>query len=132
MNITKILKTRNPAIRKIIMVEMYKTQNQVIIVGLKIKRRKGDKREQKREHVVEKAYKRKARQKLNKKMGNLGFPAKKKNRSGPPPPTRSVCFVDNTANGTLVKRMQECELELGEVTDLRVRMTEAAGTPLSL
>ena len=52
---------------------------------------------------------RKEKQKLNIKMGNLGFPSTKKKRSGPPPPTRSVCYVDNTANGALVKRMKEGE-----------------------
>ena len=56
---------------------------------------------------VEKATKRKVKQKINKKLGSLGIPSsreKNDKRRGPPPPTRSVCFIDNTANGVLVKR----------------------------
>ena len=53
-------------------------------------------------------------------------------RKGPQPPTISVCFIDNTANGILVRRMQGVEDEVGSKVDYRVRMTEAAGTPMSL
>ena len=63
---------------------------------------------------VEMATKRKAMQKLNKKLGKMSLPATgesngKMKRTGPPPPTVSVCFIDNTANGVLVKRMQGVE-----------------------
>ena len=85
---------------------------------------------------VEKAAKRKEKQRINKKLGDLQFQTMKKQqekrKSGPPPSTRSVMFIDNTAGGKLVKRMQNVELEVGETTDLRVRMAEAAGTPLSM
>ena len=81
---------------------------------------------------IEKASKRKERQKINRKMGSLGLPTTKKKRRGPPPPIRSVCFIDNSANGVLIKRMQEGEQDIGETTNIRVRMTEAAGTPLSV
>ena len=41
-------------------------------------------------------------------------------------------FIDNTANGELVRRMNTGEEELGEATNLRVRMAESAGTPLGI
>ena len=41
-------------------------------------------------------------------------------------------FLDNTANGELVRRMNTGEEELGEATNLRVRMAESAGTPLGI
>ena len=48
---------------------------------------------------VEKATKRREKQKINRKLGNLGLPSNRKRRSkGPPPPTISVCFIDSTAN----------------------------------
>ena len=86
---------------------------------------------------IEIANKRRAKQKLNRKLGKFDLPSSKKNvnkmkRKGPPPPTISVCFIDNTANGILVRRMQGVEDEVGNKVDYRVRMTEAAGTPMSL
>ena len=83
------------------------------------------------------ASKRRARQRLSKKLGLMDIPSsmndtKKMKKKGPPPPTISVCFIDNTANGRLVKRMQGVEEEVGSKVNYRVRMTEAAGTPLSL
>ena len=44
----------------------------------------------------------------------------------------SVCFIYNSANGVLVKRMQTVEDEVSNKVDYRVKMTEAAGTPMSL
>ena len=44
----------------------------------------------------------------------------------------SVCFIDNTAEGRLVKRMQRVEEEVSDKVDYRVRMTEAAGIPMGL
>ena len=41
-------------------------------------------------------------------------------------------FLDNTANAELIRRMQKVEEEIGEKSNWRVRMTEAAGTPLSI
>ena len=86
---------------------------------------------------IEIASKRRAKQRLSKKLGKLDLPSSKKDvnkvkKKGPPPPTISVCFIDNTANGILVRRMQGVEEEVSSKVDYRVRMTEAAGTPLSL
>ena len=82
---------------------------------------------------MEKASKRKERQRVNRMLGRMDVPTNKKRvKRGPPPPTISVCFIDNIKNGILVKRMQEGEVEIGGRTDFRVRMAEAAGTPLSL
>ena len=52
-------------------------------------------------------------------------------KSGPPPPTRSVLFVDNSAGGVLARMFQEAEQEAGATTGYRIRMTESAGTHLS-
>ena len=99
------------------------------------KKRRGEKRENitlgglKR---VEKASRRKEKQKINRKMGSMGLPTIQKTRKGPPPPIVGVCFIDNTVNGVLVKRMQEVECVMGEKTNIKVRMTEAAGTPLGV
>ena len=71
-------------------------------------------------------------QKLNKKLGRRENDSKVRKKKGPPPPTISVCFIDNTAEGRLVKRMQRVEEEVSDKVNYRVRMTEAAGTPLSL
>ena len=82
---------------------------------------------------MEKSAKRKMKNKLNKKLGVLEIPTKNKIRNrGPPPPTKSVMFVDNTAGGFLLKRFQKGEVDLGVKTDYRVRMAEMAGTSLSL
>ena len=81
---------------------------------------------------MEKATKRKEKRRMNKKLGSLGLPTIRKRRSGPPPPIIGVCFIDNTVNGLLVKRMQDVEVDMGEKTKVKVRMTEAAGTPLGM
>ena len=81
---------------------------------------------------IEKATLRKERQKLNRKLGSLNIPTTREKRRGPQPPTISVCFLDNTANGILAKRMQEGEDVVGFKTNYRVKMTESAGTPLGL
>ena len=86
---------------------------------------------------IEIASKRKAKQRLNRKLGKLDIPSGKKNvnevkRKGPQPPIISVCFIDNTANSILVRRIQGVEDEVGSKVDYRVRMTEAVGTPMSL
>ena len=78
---------------------------------------------------MEKAVKRKEKSKINKKLGNMSIPTRRNSKiQGPAPPACSVCFVDNSARGILVKRMQECEQEMGDHSNYRVRMTEAAGT----
>ena len=81
---------------------------------------------------VEVATKRKEKRKLNKKLGVNGFPTMRKRKRGQPLTTRSVMFLDNTANAELIRRMQKVEEDIGEKTNWRVRMTEAAGTPLSI
>ena len=53
-------------------------------------------------------------------------------KKGPLPPTRSVLFVDNTVGGGLYKRLQESEDATGNMSGYRVRVAEAAGTPLSI
>ena len=52
--------------------------------------------------------------------------------SGPIPPTKSLLFLDNTAEGKLCRRFQEAEIEAGNMSGYRIRITESAGTPLSL
>ena len=81
---------------------------------------------------LETSLKRKQQRKLNRKLGELGVQKRNKKKKGPPPPIRSVLFLDNTANGELVKRMNRGEEDLGEATNLRVRMAESAGTPLGI
>ena len=70
-------------------------------------------------HKVQKAKKRKEKQKLRRKLGEMEIPVHGgwKRQTGPLPPTRSVIFLDNTAGGLLAKRFQEAE---------------SAGTPLSM
>ena len=82
---------------------------------------------------VEKARKRRMKQRLKKKLGSMNIhEARGKRRKGPPPPTRSVTFVDNTAGGELAKRMQAAEDELGEATGYRIRNAESAGSALGV
>ena len=73
---------------------------------------------------------------MRQKLGKLGIHSregwKKGKKRGPPPPTRSVLFVDNSAGGMLSKMFQEAEEAAGATTGYRVRITESAGTPLSL
>ena len=50
---------------------------------------------------VEKARKRRVKQRLRKKKGDMNIhEGGKRRRKGPPPPTRSVMFVDNNAGGS--------------------------------
>ena len=85
---------------------------------------------------IEKAKKRKIKQKMRKRLGETirifqkdGKEAKKK---GPPPPTRSVLFVDSTVNGELARRLMEAEKDLGDATGYRVRVAESAGDALGV
>ena len=39
---------------------------------------------------------------------------KVRKKTGPPPPTISVCFIANTAEGRLVRRMQRVEEEVSD------------------
>ena len=82
---------------------------------------------------IETAKKRKKKRKINRKLGLIGIQEgwKKKER-GPLPPTRSVIFLDNTPGGELSRRFQEAEAEAGKMSGYRVRIAEAAGTPLSI
>ena len=73
---------------------------------------------------VEIANKRRAMQRLNKKLGEMDLPAnretgRKTKKKGPPPPTISVCFIDNTADGKLVRRMQRVEEEVSDKVNYR-------------
>ena len=83
---------------------------------------------------IEKAKKRKEKQRLRRKLGEMGVPdgRKKRRPQGPLPPTRSVLFVDNTAGGELASRFQMAEEEAVELSGYRVRITESAGTALSM
>ena len=59
---------------------------------------------------VEKAKKRKMKQRLRKKKGIMNMhEGRKVKRKGPPPLARSVMFVDNTAGGELARRLQDAE-----------------------
>jgi hypothetical protein len=47
-------------------------------------------------------------------------------------PHQECHFLDNTAGGLLAKRFQEAKVEAGNVTGYRIRITESAGTALSV
>ena len=81
---------------------------------------------------VEKALKRKTKNKLRKKLGRMDIPEGRIMRRGKGPlaPIRSVMFIDNTGGGELARRLQEAESDLGNATGYRVRIVESAGTPL--
>ena len=83
---------------------------------------------------IRKAKMRRAKSRLRKRLGQHNVQVKETSgrRAGPLPPTRSVMFVDNTAGGILAKRFQQAEEEAGQVTGYRMRITETAGTPLSM
>ena len=82
---------------------------------------------------MEKARRRRVKQRLRKKKGSMNIhEGRKIKRKGRPPPTRSVMFIDNTDEGELAKRMQDAETELGQATGYRIRMAESAGTALSV
>ena len=80
---------------------------------------------------IEKAKKRKEKQKLRRKSGvHEGW--KNGKPKCPITPTRTVLFLDNTAGGELARRFQKAEEEAGLVSGYRVRITESAGTALSM
>ena len=82
---------------------------------------------------MEKARKRRVKQRLRKKKGDMNIhEGGKRRRKGPPPPTRSVMFVDNTAGGELARKLQVSEDELGEATGYRITIAESAGSALSV
>ena len=83
---------------------------------------------------VEKALKRKMKNKMRKRIGELNIPQGRIGKKGPGPqaPVKSVLFIDNTAGGELARRLQEAEMDLGKATGYRVRITESAGTPLGM
>ena len=84
-------------------------------------------------HWEEKSKKRKVKQKLRMKHGGRNFHEGRKGRQrGPPPPTKSVVFIDNTGGGELARRFQEAEEEQGRATEYRVRVAESAGSALSM
>ena len=72
---------------------------------------------------VEKALRRKEKNKMRKKLGEMSIPEgrKEKRGRGPLAPIRSVMFLDNTEGGELARRLQEVEMELGKATRYRVR-----------
>ena len=69
-------------------------------------------------HRVQKAKKRKERQRVRRTLGENQIQVHEgwKRQRGPLPPTRSVVFIDNTAGGELARRFQEAENEAGSVT----------------
>ena len=71
---------------------------------------------------------------MRRKLGERKLPVKEgwKKPKGPLPPTRSVIFMDNTAEGELARRFQKAEEEAGEVTGYRIRIIESAGTPMGM
>ena len=83
---------------------------------------------------IRKAKRRKARSNLRKKLGKHNVQVRQltDRKAGPLPPTRSVFFVDNTAGGMLAKRFQQAEETTGDMTGYRIRITESAGTPMSM
>ena len=76
--------------------------------------------------------KQKLRKKLGETMKEFQKDGKAQKKKGPPPPTRSVLFVDNTANGELARRLTAAEEKLGEDTKYRVRIAESAGDALGV
>ena len=83
---------------------------------------------------VEKALKRKAKNKMRKKLGDMSVPEGRKVRRGKGPlaPIRSVMFVDNSGGGELARRLQDAEEDLGKATGYRVRIVESVGSPLEM
>ena len=83
---------------------------------------------------IENAKKRKEKQRLRRKLGEMGVQdgRKKRKPQGQIPPTRSVLFIDNTAGGEMARRFQLAEEEAGELSGYRIRITESAGTALSM
>ena len=67
------------------------------------------------------------------KHGGRNFHEGRKGRQrGPPPPTKSVVFIDNTGGGELERRFQEATKEQGMATGYRVRVAESAGSASSM
>ena len=85
-------------------------------------------------HKVQRSKVRKEKKRVRRKLGERKLPVKEgwKKPKGPLPPTRSVIFMDNTAEGELARRFQKAEEEAGEVTGYRIRITESAGTPMGM
>ena len=83
---------------------------------------------------VEKALKRRAKNKMRKKLGDMSVPEGRKVRRGKGPlaPIRSVMFVDNSGGGELARRLQDAEEDLGKATGYKVRIVESAGSPLGM
>ena len=81
---------------------------------------------------VEKALRRKEKNKLRKKLGSMNVPEGRKvtRGRGPIAPIRSVMSIDNTGGGELARRLQEEETVLGDATGYRVKIDESAGSPL--
>ena len=74
---------------------------------------------------IEDAKKRKEKQRLRRKLGEMGVQDGRKQRKpqGQIPPTRSVLFVDNTAGGEMARRFQLAEEEAGNLSGYRIRIT---------
>ena len=81
----------------------------------------------------EKSLKTKSKRKINKKRGDVGFPANGKNELNKLTNQApiSVFFLANTKGGILDKRLQEEAKRLGRMTSYRVRIAETAGMVLS-
>ena len=84
---------------------------------------------------VQTALKRKAKNKMRKKLGMMKIPEGRrlqKKGHGQLAPIKSVMFVENTPGGELARRLTEAEMDLGKETGFRVRMAESAGSPLGV
>ena len=83
---------------------------------------------------VEKAVRRKMKNRMRKKLGDMNVPEGRRGvkRAGPLAPVRSVLFVDNTAGGELARRLQDAEVEMGKSTGYRIKIAESAGTPMGM
>ena len=82
----------------------------------------------------EMSLKRKLKRKINLGRGKVGFPPARKSKKDKVMNEApiSVLFIDNTKRGTLAKRLQIEESRLSAMTGYRIRVAEAAGTPLSM
>ena len=74
------------------------------------------------------------RRKIKIGRGRVGHPASRKNKKDSlnNEAPISVLFIDNTKGGMLAKRLQSEESRLSTMTGYRIRVAEAAGTPLSI
>ena len=82
----------------------------------------------------EMSLRRKIKRKINIGRGRVGHPASRKNKKDSlnNEAPISVLFIDNTKGGMLAKRLQSEESRLSTMTGYRIRVAEAAGTPLSI